>query len=183
MPKRSNPRGEIKEWRNFTLNEKIYDLSHLNAHSVEYIDDRDTDKKVNYKFDVTYSFHCFTKDTGNIDDDEKLRLIYKSPLESRSFNFERYELSKNLPAIIESLGQSSTLVCHAGYGNYAAVKIMDFLGNEITYFVYFKVFSEKKKFRIHVASAYPREEKGKIRKVKFFTIAKNLLLRRSLPQP
>jgi hypothetical protein len=183
MPERSNPRGEIKEWRNFTFNETTYDLSHLNAHSVEYIDDRDENKKVNYKFYVTYSFHCFTKKIENIADDEKLHLMYKSPLESRLFNFDRYELSKNLPAIIASLGQSSTLVCHAGHGNYAAVKIVDIFGGEITYFVYFKVFSEKKKFRIHVASAYPREEKGKIQKVKFFTIAKNLYLRRNLPKP
>ena len=43
---------EVKNWRDFTLNSEIYDLSHLNAHSVEYLDNSvtlyDFLKKKNY---------------------------------------------------------------------------------------------------------------------------------------
>jgi len=41
------------------------------------------------------------------------------------FNFERYELSKQLPSIIKSLSEKTTLVCHAGYGNFATVKVLN----------------------------------------------------------
>ncbi|MEM6502240.1 MAG: hypothetical protein AAF685_10425 [Cyanobacteria bacterium P01_C01_bin.89] len=54
-------------------------------------------------------------------DDDGQRLMYIAPRESRPFNFERYELSKQLPAIIRSLGSQETLVAHAGYGKYTIV--------------------------------------------------------------
>jgi hypothetical protein len=56
-------------------------------------------------------------------------------LHSRPFNFERYELSNHLPMIIDALGKKETLVCHAGYGSFAAVKVLDRSGNEIDYFI------------------------------------------------
>lgn len=109
---------------------------------------------------------------------------YQAPKDSRPFNFERYELSKHLPKIIDALGEKETLVCHAGYGSFAAVKILDTSGNEIDYFVSFVVFKEKKKLRLHVQSAYPLDQKlGNVKKVGFFAIAKNLLLGKKLPKP
>ena len=110
--------------------------------------------------------------------------MYKSPRESRAFNFERYELSKQLPNIIKSLGDKETLVCHAGYGKFATVRIVDSNGIEANYFVPFAVFKESKKLRLHVQSAYLIYEGiGKVKKVGFFVIVNNLLNNRKLPKP
>jgi hypothetical protein len=96
---------EVTSWRNFLLHGKMYDLSHLNAHWVDYVDTRDEEKPITYKFLITYGFHCFTKELEGVSKEEAQLLMYRSPRESRPFNFERYELSKQLPCIINSLGK------------------------------------------------------------------------------
>ncbi|MEG4402791.1 hypothetical protein, partial [Microcoleus sp. N9_A4] len=111
---------EVTSWENFIFNGEIYDLSHLNARWVEYLDKRDEKNISTYKFIVTYGLHCFTKDSDDISSKESQVLIYNGPRESRTFNFERYQLSTQLPSIVESLGENETLVCHAGYGKLGA---------------------------------------------------------------
>lgn len=173
---------EVKHWRNFTFNGQVYDLSHLDVHWVEYTDDTDENNPFTYRFIVTYSSHCFTKESDELSSEESNLLMYNALRESRPFNFERYNLSKHLPSIIKSLGEKTTLVCHAGYGNFATVKILDSNGIEVDYFVVFTVFRESKKLRLHVESAYPKYDGiGKIKKVRFFVIAKNLLNNKKLP--
>lgn len=95
---------EVTAWKKFTLDDKVYDLSHLNAHRVKYIDEREQNNPVTYRFIVTYGLHCFTKDSEDLSSEELQALNYKAPRESRAFNLERYELSKYLPKIIKSLG-------------------------------------------------------------------------------
>jgi hypothetical protein len=163
MDSKFNTVEEVTSWRNFTLSNETYDLSHLDAHWVEYLDDRDRQKPIIYTFIVTYGFHCFTKET----EEEDRKLIYHAPRESRQFNFERYHFSKYLPDIIKKLSDKTSLVCHAGYGNYATVKVLDSNNVEVDYFVVFKVFREKKKLRLHIVSAYAKEQGiGKVKKVK-----------------
>ena len=176
---------EVKHWRNFTLDGNIYDLSHLNTQRVEYLDERDANNPITYRFVVTYSSHCFTKDVEGISREESQRLMYYAPKESRPFNFERYELSKQLPSIVASLGNQKTLVCHAGYGKYAVIRVslLDSNDCEVDYFVPFVAFRENNKLRLHIQSAYPKPNVGKINKVGFFAIAKNLRMHKKLPQP
>jgi hypothetical protein len=175
---------EVIHWRNFTLGSETYDLDHLAAHHAEYLDDRNEKNPITYKFIVTYGLHCFTKALEGLDEAESQSLMYHAPRESRHFNVERYYLSKELPNIILSLSQKTTLVCHAGYGKFASVKVLDSNGVEVDYFVVFTVFKESKKLRLHVQSAYPVYEGiGKIKKVSFLVIANNLLTNKKLPQP
>ena len=88
------------------------------------------------------------------------------------------------PVLSSHWVKKTTLVCHAGYGNFATVKIVDSNGIEVDYFVVFTVFRESKKLRLHVESAYPKYDGiGKIKKVRFFVIAKNLLNNKKLPSP
>ena len=175
---------EVISWKNFILDGEIYDLSHLNADWVEYLDKRDEKNIITYKFIVTYGLHCFTKDSDDISTEESQLLMYKGPRESRPFNFERYQLSKQLPSIVKSLGEKETLVCHAGYGKFAIVKVLDSNGIEVEYFVAFAAFRESKRLRLHIHSAYPIYEGiGKVKKVGFFVIAKNLLQNKELPKP
>lgn len=184
MGKKFNTVEEVISWKKFIANGQTYDLSHLDAHLVEYLDDRNINKPITYRFIVTYGFHCFTKESKALTSEQLESLMYHAPKESRPFNFERYHLSKQLPNIIKALDKPTTLVIHAGHGKYAAVKAIDSKGVEVDYFVAFKVFKEKKKFRLHIASAYPKDDGiGKIQKVKFFTIANNLLKGKKLPKP
>lgn len=173
---------EVICWRNFTFNSEIYDLSHLNTHWIEYIDYRDENNPIPYKFIVTYGLHCFTKESKELTKEESELLMYSAPKESRPFNIERYHLSKELPNIIRSLGERTTLVYLAGYGNFATVKILDSNGIEVNYFVVFTAFRESRRLRLHITSAYPLEKDiGKRKKVNFFVIAKNLLNNKKLP--
>ena len=181
MSNNFNTVKEVIRWRNFTFNSEIYDLSHLNAHWVEYFDYRDENNPIPYKFIVTYGLHCFTKESKELTSEESELLMYRAPRESREFNFERYYLSKELPRIIKSLGEK-TSVYLAGYGNFATVKLLDSNGIEVNYFVVFAAFRESKRLRLHITSAYPIEEAtGKRKKVNFFVIAKNLLNNKKLP--
>ncbi|MEM9542247.1 MAG: heat-shock protein [Cyanobacteria bacterium P01_E01_bin.42] len=175
---------EVTNWRSFTLDDTVYDLSHLDAKWVEYLDEKDRKNPKSYRFIVTYGLHCFTKEAKELSQEQSQLLMYSGPKESRHFNLERYELSKQLPSIIESLGKKETLICHAGNNNYAIIKILDSNDKEVNYFVPFVVFREKKKLRLHVQSAYPLDEaRGRVKKVRFFTIANSLLYNKKLPTP
>ena len=173
---------EVFRWKPFILNGQVYDLSHLDAHWVEYQDNREGREANFYKFKVTYGLHCFTKKDPDLSEAESSLWIYKAPKETRHFNIARYNLSKQLPTIIRSLGETETLVFFAGYGNFATVKVIDFEGVNADYFVVFAVFRENKALRLHVVSAYPRE-RGTVKKVSFFAIAFNLLKNKPLPKP
>jgi len=150
----------------------------LDAHSVEYVDDRAPGSQRIYKFIVTYSCHCFAK---TIDGDPGPEFVYSAPKEERHFDFERYELSKGLRNIIESL--PSRHVVHAGHENYAVVEMRDDDGFTQDYFIVFSAFREMKKLRLHISSAYLKERVGRYKKVSFLTIAANLLGGRRLPLP
>lgn len=169
---RFNTVEEITSWRPFLYKEKTYSLSHLDAHTAEYIDKEGK----NYKYIVTYSFHCFAKDVPGVSVEENNLLLYQTRKEDRHFNFERYELSKHLPNIILSLGEEP--ICfHGGHNRFIRYKIHDDEGNAINYFIAFKSFKEKKRLRLHIESAYPVSPggKGKLKKINFFTIAHNTL--------
>jgi hypothetical protein len=175
-------RQEVLRWKPFVLNEQVYDLSHLDSHWVEYQDNREGREPNSYKFKVTYGLHCFTKEEPNMSEAESPLRIYKAPKEAKHFNVARYDLSKQLPSIIRSLGETETFVFFAGYSNFATVKVMDFEGVNVGYFVVFAVFRENKALRLHVVSAYPRE-RGNVKKVSFLVIAFNLLNNKPLPKP
>ncbi len=180
MGQKFNTVDEVTAWENFTLDGEIYDLSHLDAYWVEYFDNRDEQNPINYKFIITYGFHCFTEKSDEVD----LKYIYNAPKESRPFSIERYHLSKYLPDIIKGLAEKTSLVIHAAYGNYATVKVLDSNNIEVDYFIAFKAFREKKKLRLHILSAYPKYQGlGKIKKVGFLVIANNLLQNKKLPTP
>ena len=172
---------ETTSWKSFVYKGQVYNLSHLDAHHAEYTDQ----EKKTYKYIVTYGFHCFTKEVLGLSEEESNLLLFKTRKEARHFNFERYELSKHLPKIISSLGNSSTHCWHAGHNRFVRYEIKDDMGNTINYFIVFTSFREKKRLRLHIESAYPvmPEEKDKLKKVNFFVIAYNTLHGKSTKEP
>jgi hypothetical protein len=169
---------EVQFWRSFIHDGVTYDLSHLDAKRVSYVD-----PKTNTEFFllVTYSMHCFTKEDPLLDESLQTSLLYRGHRESRPFHLERYELSKRLPLLVERLPELH--VFDAGYKEYAIVEITTASGEKAFYKVVFAVFKEEKKFRLHVASAYPVPEVGKTGgKVRFFSILHNLKNGKPLPR-
>lgn len=177
---------EVMSWRPFKpANGDAVDLSFLDAHQVTFIHKAEEKSDIEYTFWVTYSFHCFAKDYPELSKEDRSLLMYYAPNSARPFCYKRYELAKkHLRNIIDNLGAPETIVTHAGYGSYATCEILTETGNTIWYFVPFTVYREKKKFRIHVTSAYPLDEKpGHKGKVGFFKIAHNLKNNKKLPAP
>tara|TARA_R110002012_G_C11636917_1_gene610275 strand:- start:372 stop:917 length:546 start_codon:yes stop_codon:yes gene_type:complete len=175
---------EVTKWTPFVYGEDIYDLSHLDAHKVTYTHSSPGKPDVVYDFWVTYSFHCFAKDYSVPGSTAQEHLMYSAPKDKRPFCFKRYGYSKAyLRNIISNLGSTEIKVTHAGYSSYAAHKVICDDGSELWYFVPFKVYKEKKKFRIHVTSAYPLDKEPGGGRVKFFTIAHCLKTGKKLPKP
>ncbi|MEZ9455624.1 hypothetical protein [Vibrio sp. 10N.286.49.A11] len=169
-------------WPPFRLGDDIYDLSHLDAHIVEYTQPKKgKNPERTYRFYITYSFHCFAKDYPELTDQDRARLEYKTRKDTRPFCFKRYELSKQLPDIIKKI--PSSYVFHSGYESFATCEVQQD-GTDIQYFVSFVAYREMKKLRLHIKSAYPLDDPlGKTKKVNFFNIASNLLRNRPLPKP
>lgn len=174
---------EIEKWRAFKHPDgEIRDLSFLDAHQAVYVQNQEGKQPIEYRFWVTYSFHCFTKEYDHQTEEEKAALMYTAYRESRPFCEYRYNLARlHLKKAILSLSEGK--VIHAGYGSYAVIEVDIGEEEKAFYFVVFKAFREKKKLRLHITSAYPVTEKSNGRSVKFFTIAHNLLKGKPLPQP
>lgn len=172
---------EVQCWAPHThVTGEVFSLTHLDAELITYQDSKQAD--INYKFYVTYSHHCFTKDEHIDQDQQNKSLLYASPKDRRAFHIGRYNLSKNLPQIVKTLPEQ--LVYHGGYDNYCCASFKDEQGNEIIYQIVFSVFRSQKKLRLHVESAYLLEKSlGKVKKVRFEKIAWALLKNKKLPKP
>lgn len=172
---------EIQCWSPHThVTGEVFCLDHLDAELITYQDSKQAD--ICYKFYITYSHHCFTKDEHITQTGQNSVSQYQSPKDRRAFHIGRYNLSKSLPQIIRTLPEQ--FVYHGGYDNYCSATFTDPQGNEIVYQIVFSVFRSQKKLRLHVESAYLLEKGlGKIKKVKFEKIAWALLKNRKLPKP
>lgn len=174
---------ETTRWRAFEApNGEVFDLSFLDAKEVTYIHTLEGKPDIAYRFWVTYSCHCFTKEYEHQSSEEREALNYHAPNESRPFCYHRYELAKlYLCQIVENIGSSDYIITDAGYGSYLTTKVIDKEGEELWYHVPFKVFREKKKYRLHVVSAFPAKERRGMGKIGFFKIAYNLKMNKKLP--
>lgn len=175
--------SEVLKWKAFNHPDgEMRDLSFLDAHEAIYTHSAQGKADKVYRFYVTYSCHCFCKDYEHQTPADKAALMYVAPKESRPFCDRRYQLARQyLRMIIDTLGVRK--VIHAGYGSYAAVEVQLENGETEYYYVVFDVFREKKKYRLHVSSAYPVEERPGGKAVSFFVIAHNLSAGKALPHP
>ena len=178
------PLDEVSQWRSFeAVDGTVYDLRFLDAKKVTYRHQVTGKADVCYDFWVTYSSHCFTKDYTHLTAADRQALAYPAPRETRPFCVMRYQLAKtHLVTIIEGLGHRGCLIKDAGYESYITTKILNEAGEECWYHVPFRVYRERKKYRLHVMSAYPASEPRGGGKVGFFTIAYNLRMGKRLPR-
>jgi hypothetical protein len=102
-----------------------------------------------------FSLHCFTRSGEGETVDAGMR--YSDHRERRIFDFRRYDLSLQLPAIVKSL---KTCKCfHTEHGNFFTVSIVDEAGDKVDYEINFTVSKSSKAgiINLFIQSAYPRD--------------------------
>lgn len=174
-------------WTPFKHNDQVYDLSHLHPQLITYRQAAlgNLPERI-YEVQVIYSLHCFTshRQTGAPKD-----LDYKDSRETRTFDFKRWEHSKQLPAILQSLPFSPCY--HTNHGNFFTVKILNqTTGEEESYETFFSASrSGRKPARINlfVESAYVRDRQHQNqpqrKKINFFVILHNTLNNKPIKLP
>lgn len=146
------------KWCAFRYGSEEYDLCHLHPATITYVQEAKRDKPARcYTVDVIFSLHCFTR---GIKDGEcpDPALCYSDDRETRVFDFQRYELSHQLPVIVNDLCKRK--VYHSGKGNFFTIEIVDQqTGARLEYEIYFAASRSSRKGRINlfVQSAYVRD--------------------------
>lgn len=167
------------KWKSFTYQETEYDLTHI--HPFEWsltVPAANKRPERTYQLNVTFGLHTFTH--GEQPDEDTEGLLYRDSRETRVFDFIRYELSKQLPEIVKSLGERRCF--HTNHGNFFTIELVDQEGRPDEYEVYFKLSrsGERGKLNLFIQSAYIRSDgyqssQPKKRKIGFQVIAYNVM--------
>lgn len=174
------------EWKAFEHESGTYDLSHVHPYVATFEQPaKGSHPARQYVVNVAFSHHCFTRGLKETDDPNGA-LVYPHAKEQRVFDFERYEKSKQLRAIIAELPVSHCF--HTDRGNFFSVRLLNSsTGEEESYEVYFKAFKSRSELTLVVQSAYvrDREHPGRPRKKKigFLVVLYNTLKDKPIKPP
>lgn len=166
------------KWLPFTHQGATYNLSHLDPFYWHYTTEAGERRPERiYKFQVAFSMHCFTRKLLR-GEQIAADLWYDGPKERRVFCFDRYELSQQLPGIVQSMGDRPCW--HTHHCNFFTIELTTREGAEIEYEVYFDVTRASRKgwLNLIVESAYVRTEdyatnRPRKRKIRLDVIAYN----------
>ena len=163
-------------WKDFEHDGVKYDLRHLYPRTLQFERPAKGDKPaVIFAVDAIFSLHCFTHELPPCAYDRNL--TYADARETRLFDFERYELSKRLPGIIETLAQRKCF--QTGHGNFVTVEVVREDGVSVNYHVFFTASKSDRKGRvnIYVQSAYVPDRKVSTsgKPIRFLVILYNTL--------
>lgn len=142
-------------WQAFFYQGAYYDLSHLDSFDHVFVQAATADKpERHYKVRIHFGHHCFTESIKPGDDPAQR---YPFPRhDQRTFNFVRWDLSRQLPMIVTTLMERQ--VFHTGHLNFFTVELTTHSGNNIEYEVYFDVDRDSGKgLKLVVTSAFPRD--------------------------
>lgn len=145
-------------WSAFVHQGTTYALGHLDAYSFDFVvPAKDGKPEQVYPLNVTYSIHCFTRKAkpGEVVPSD---LAYSDSRETRIFCFDRYEQSKRLRGIVETLGQRKCL--HDKHGNFYVFEVQNDDGSKSYYSVFFTVSRSRKKpgLNLFVTTAHMRPQ-------------------------
>jgi hypothetical protein len=110
-----------------------------------------------YSVEVNFSLHCFTRGLAQNEQPDQTQ-VYADSREGRIFDFQRYELSKLLPDIVQGLPERKCY--HSGKGNFFTVAAAGGEGQAIEYDIFFEVSRSAEKrgvIKLFVQSAYVRD--------------------------
>jgi hypothetical protein len=148
-------------WKPLVYQGEMYDLSHLHPKLIDVVQPaKDGMPERIYRVQLIYSLHTFTRGVKPRESSDAA-LLYSDSRESRVFDFGRYELSKQLPAIVEGL--QARKCYHSGKGNFFVIEIVGSGAAPVEYEVYFEASrsSQKGVLNLFVQSAYVRDEEHK----------------------
>jgi len=165
-------------WEAFKHQGVEYDLSHLHPALIQYVQSGTASQPEKiYTVEVFYSLHCFSK---TLEPTADPRLNYSDARETRTFDFRRYEFSKQLPQILQDLHSKRCM--HTDKGNFFVIEIISANGATEDYEVYFDVQRSNKNgvARLFVQSAYVRDPAhggglSSTKKISLFVILTNRL--------
>jgi len=164
-------------WKPFAHNNVVYNLDHLHPKTVTFIQPaKENVPERTYTVDIEFGLHCFTCERKDGDD---LALIYSDAREQRLFDFYRYNLSKQLPDVVDTLHKRKCY--HTKHGNFFTIEIIKEEGTTGQYEVYFTLSRSSKKgvLNLSLQSAYVRDRNhqtgGRKKPVGFFVLLFNTL--------
>jgi hypothetical protein len=137
----------MSAFKSKTIAGRIYDLAHLAPFTFTL-----QDGEASYHVEVAFSCHCFTEKLSEAHTPD---FIYAHKHERRTFNMERYELSKSLPDLIQTLGKRS--VYWSQKRDFFVLQDVRAGSGNAPYVVFFDAFKSSKQkvdVRLMVTSAY-----------------------------
>ena len=175
------------------LYQKIhYDLSHLDPKILTFSVAAHKELPARqFKVLIEYSDHCFTEDEKPGHD---LALYYATEFHGgkpfrRMFELKRWQLSSQLPSIIEGLLKPDRWVYFTNGKNFHIFESTTSSGDQVKYLIYFVVKRREQGLRLVIESAYPYDPslggtppKIDIR-VRFSTILRNIFDGKPLRKP
>ena len=177
------------KWSFFIYEGQTYDLSHVHPFEWVYVLPAKGDKpERHYPFCIEFSMHTFTRGIKAGEAFDRA-LIYQDSREKRIFDFGRYELSKQLPDIVQTLGKRK---CHhTHHGNFFTVELTGESKQNRSYEVYFAVSRSGSRgggLNLYVQSAYLRDSGHGSRptrkpSIRFHVIAHNTLHKKPIKAP
>jgi len=150
----------MQQWPPFLCRGTLYDLTHLNSITCEFCRHNNGEKEEKYKVKVIYRAHCFTRGLRKNEEWDSIdeNFIYENQdrKEKRIFDIKRYELSKNLPMVMENLDKTPCYITE----DKIFFKIENIHGEVNDYEVYFDLFRGKDRGLIilDVRTAFLRDE-------------------------
>jgi len=168
------------QWRAFVHNGITYDLSHLSSKVCTFTQPAQNQNPArDYRVEIDFGLHCFTRGLEEGETPDPV-LIYSDARETRIFDFERYELSKLLPDLIDRL--PSCKCFHTEKGNFFTIEVHG--EKKILYHVFFEASrtGTRKMLRLFVQSAYARD-RLKRKPIRFFVVLFNTQNNREIKVP
>jgi hypothetical protein len=173
------------KWQSFLHQDTAYDLSHLRPTSLTCEQPaRDDKPALTYTVEVSFSLYCFTRGIREGEQPDPA-LLYSDSRETRIFDFQRYELSKQLPGIVQNLSRQKCY--NTGKGNFFTVVVIE-QGQQIEYDVFFEASrSTRKGLVLFVQSAYARDaqhgSRPRAKPIGFYVILYNTLNNKPIRMP
>ena len=176
-------------WQPFNYEGTSYSLAHLHPRRMEFEQPATSIAQARkFQVRVIFSLHCFTRKLKDGESVPAKAMLYSDSRETRIFDFSRYELSKQLPAIVEQLQGRKCF--HSGKGNYFVIELVSDAGEQNEYEVYFgaSCSSERGVINLFVQSAYIRDKahtgnRPRKKPIKFDIILFNVLNGRPIRVP
>lgn len=172
-------------WNAHQQEGECYPLNHLHPHQIEHVvPAKGSNPEKRYQIHVFYGLHCFTRKAQG-DEQVPRAAWYSDSRERRVFCPERWELSKQLPEIIRTLGTRKCL--HTQGEEFVTLKVTTGCGGEIDYAVFFTVSKARKAqadLNLFVNSAHERHNKLQHKKpIKFDIIVMNRMKGKRIKPP